>query len=259
MRKSYSPRGEGSNLWWLLRAQWWCYWHQLQTDWNLQSWCTSAHVGAHSGSHHGRPTMLATQSFGEIFCFFSHVFWGVLFGGGGFACLPFLFMCPRMSGQIGEIREKFGKMCNTWAPRPRDIAYTFSIPWRMALPFTLETYSNFSNPNFTCHFQTHLPVKEKLPKTCERNKHFMMAKGPKNLQENTCRERHSPTRPWVSQTGRGSREKKPPESPNRASLCNKSSQSTGILPLGLLNENKTLFKQRSDYTNTKRYLNTSYA
>lgn len=85
-----------------------------------------------------------------------------------------------------------------------------------------------------------------------------MAKGPKNLQEDTCRERHSyqtmniPDR-W------GKQREKNPDYPHRASLCNKHSQSRGILPLGLLNENKSLFKQRSDYTNTKRYLNTSYA
>lgn len=36
----------------------------------------SAHVGAHSGSHHGRPSVLLTQRFGKIFYFLSHVFWG---------------------------------------------------------------------------------------------------------------------------------------------------------------------------------------
>lgn len=181
------------------------FWHQLLTDWNLQSWHTSAHVGAHSGSHHRRPRVLLTQSFGEIFSFLSPVFRGF--------CLVvvvalFVFSFYLFLGvwadwwNLGEIKS------NSWAPSPRDIAYPFSIPWRMALPFILETYSHFSNPNFSCHFQTHLPVK--LQKTCERNKHLMMAKGPKNLQENTWSERHSPKRQWISQTGSGSREEKPP-------------------------------------------------
>lgn len=97
-----------------------------------------------------------------------------------------------MSGQIDKIQKRYSATSEHQAPETLTILS--SIWWRMALPFVLEIYSSFSNHNFSCYFQQHLRVKAKLPKACKRNKHFMMAKGPKNLQENTCRERHSPTR-----------------------------------------------------------------
>lgn len=97
-----------------------------------------------------------------------------------------------MSGQTGKIHKRYSATSEHQAPETPTILS--SVWWRMALPFVLETYSSFSNHNFSYYFQKRLRVQAKLTKACERNKHFMVANGPKNLQENACRERHCPTR-----------------------------------------------------------------
>lgn len=147
--------------------------------------------------------MLVTHRSVEISYFFTDVLWGFLVVGFVLVCFFPSFFFPALYhlGKPAKFRSDTAQLLCMESCRHQLNSPAFSGEWLCHLYWKLN--SSFSNHNFSCYFQKYLWVKAKLPKACERNEHFMMAKGPTNLQEKVCRERPSPTRQWVSQTGQG--------------------------------------------------------